>query len=78
MTKDNRIRYRAGEYGSIERHSARVLVLRMKDAKGPDIAKILASSVDRIAHFVAKTLAPFLAGMYRDGALKRFDNPFSK
>ena len=77
VTKDKRIRYRAGEYRSIEEHSARVLVLRMSNAKGPDIGRVLASSIDRIAHFAAKTPAPFLAGIYGDGRLKQFDSPFS-
>ena len=78
VTKDKRIRYRASEYGSIEEHLARVLVLRTSNAKGPDIGRMLASSIDRIARFAAKTPAPFLAGIYGDGTLKRFESPFSR
>lgn len=51
ITKDRNIRYRSAELDSVAKHSARVVVIRMKNATGPDIADLLANARDRIARF---------------------------
>ena len=74
VTKDRNVRYRAAELVSIRRHSARVIVVRMKNAMGPDIAELLVKGRRRIARFAAKTPAPFVAGIYGSGTVKAYEN----
>lgn len=70
ITKDRNVRYRAAEHEAIRRHSARVVVIRMKNATGADIAELLVRGRRRIAGFTAKTPPPFVAGLYRNGTIK--------
>ena len=70
ITKDRNVRYRAAELGAIRRHSARIIVIRMKDATGPDIAELLVRGRHRIARFAAKRPPPFVAGIYGSGTVK--------
>ena len=72
ITKDRDIRYRAAELEAIQRHAARVIVIRMKNATGPDHAALLVKARRRIARFAAKTPPPFVAGIYRSGAVKAY------
>ena len=69
LTKDKNIRYRIAEIDSIQRHSARVIVIRARDAMGSDIAEPLVKGRSRITRFVAKTTAPFVAGIDRRGTI---------
>ena len=71
VTRDRNVRYRRAELASIEEHSARVIVIRMKNATGPEISELLVGAVRKIAGFVERTAAPFVAAMYRNGTLKR-------
>lgn len=73
VTKDKNIRYRAGELASIRQHSARVLVVRAKNATGADIADLLVAGRRRIAGFTARTTAPFVAAIYRGGQVRAFE-----
>ena len=73
ITKDKNIRYRAAELEAIRRHSARVIVIRMKNATGTDIAELLVKGRRRIARFAAKTPPPFVAGISRNGAVKAYE-----
>ena len=73
ITKDRNVRYRAAELEAIRRHSARVIVIRMKNATGPDIAALLVKGRRRIARFAAKTPPPFVAGIYASGAVKAYE-----
>ena len=73
ITKDRNVRYRAAELEAIRRHSARIVVIRMKNATGPDIAALLLTARRRIARFAAKTLPPFVAGIYRNGTVKAYE-----
>ena len=73
ITKDRNVRYRAAELQAIRRHSARVIVIRMKDATGQEIAEVLVKGRRHIARFSAKTPAPFLAGIYKTGAVKAYE-----
>ena len=62
ITRDRSVRYRSAELASIEDHFSRVVVIRMKNATGPEIADLLAGATHQIARFVAKTRAPFRGG----------------
>ena len=73
ITKDRNIRYRAAELEAIRRHSARVFVIRMKNATGPEIGELLVNGGRRIARFAAITPPPFVAGIYGSGTVKAFD-----
>ena len=63
LTKDKNIRYRTAELKSIRRNAARIIVIRAKNATGSDIAELLVKGRRRIARFVAKTVAPFVAAI---------------
>ena len=71
VTKDRNILYRSGELDSVAKHSARVVVIRMKNATGPDMADLLANARDRIARFAEEVPAPFVAGLYRNRTLRK-------
>ncbi|MDE0061730.1 MAG: hypothetical protein OXP09_03605 [Gammaproteobacteria bacterium] len=71
ITKDRNILYRTGELDSVGKHSARVVVIRMKNATGPDMADLLASARGRIARFAEEVPAPFVAGLYRNRTLRK-------
>ena len=74
ITKDKNVRYRAAELDAIRRHSARVIVVRMKNATGSDIAELLVKGRLRIARFAARTPAPFVAGILGGGTVKAYEN----
>ena len=73
ITKDRNVRYRTAELEEIWKHSARVIVIRMKNATGSDIAEVLVKGRHRIARFAAKTPAPFVAGIFRGGTVKAYE-----
>ena len=73
VTRDKNVRYRAAELASIRTHSARVLVVRTKNATGLDIAALLVAGRRRIARFAQSTPAPFVAAIYRSGQVKEYE-----
>ena len=73
VTKDRNVRYRAAELASIRQHSARVLVVRAKNATGSDIAALLVAGRRRIAKFAANAPAPFVAGIHRGGRMRPYE-----
>lgn len=73
VTRDKNIRYRTAEINAIRKHSARVVVIRMKHATGPQMAELLVKERHRIARFVAKTKAPFVAGISRDSPVRAYE-----
>ena len=73
VTKDKNVRYRSPELESIRSHSARVIVIRMRNATGPDNAALLVKGRHRIARFAARTPPPFVAGLYGNGTLKAYE-----
>lgn len=73
VTKDRHIRYRISELGAARRHSARIMVIRMKNATAEQIADLLVSRRRRIALFVGKTPAPFVAGIDRAGSITVYE-----
>lgn len=74
LTKDKNIRYRMAEIESIRKHSARIMVIRSTNATGPEIAEIIVKGRRRIARFVEKTPAPFVAAIYRGSKIKELPN----
>lgn len=73
VTNDKNVRYRAAELASIRRHAARVLVVRTKNATGPDIAALLVAGRRRIARFARNAPAPFVAGITGSGQVKKYE-----
>ena len=71
ITKDRNILYRSGELASVAEHSARVIVVRMKNATGPDIADLLSKARSQIARFASETPAPFVAALNRSRVLRK-------
>lgn len=72
VTKAKNVRYRETELEAIRKHSARVVVIRMKNATGSDIADVLVKGRCRIARFTAKTPAPYVAGIQKSGTVSAY------
>ena len=72
LTKDKNIRYRIAELESIRRNAARIIVIRVKNATGSDIAELLVKGRRRIARFAAKTAAPFVAAIDGSGRVRMY------
>ncbi len=75
ITKDKNIRYRSAELAAVRKHSARVIVVRMKNATGCDIAELLVKGRRRIARFAANTPPPFVAGILGSGQVTIYEIP---
>ena len=73
ITKDKNVRYRVAELESIREHSARVVVIRMKNATGPEIASVLVKGWRRIARFHARMPAPYVAGIQKSGKVSAYE-----
>lgn len=73
MIRDQNIRYRTAEISAVKKYSARVVVIRMKDTTGCQMAELLVKEMHRIVRFVAKTKAPFIAGITRDGSVRAYE-----
>lgn len=73
ITKDNNVRYRTAELEAIRRHMPRVIVIRMKNATGPNIAALLVKARHRIARFAANRLPPFVAGIRENGTVQMYE-----
>lgn len=69
VTRDNRIRRTPHETYSVEKHSVGLIVIRMKNAKGPDEGDLLVRARHRIARYVAKTPPPFVAKIDGSGLI---------
>lgn len=78
VTKDKNIRYRAGEIQSIRTHQVRVIVVRAKNATASEIAELLLKGANRIANVVARTEAPFVAGIDRSGRVTPYKGVFDQ
>ena len=73
ITWDRYIRNRVAEIDAVRRHRARIIVPRMKNAKGEEMAEVLVRSIHRIARFTANTTAPFMARIYKSGKIEKYD-----
>jgi predicted nuclease of predicted toxin-antitoxin system len=73
ITKDKNIKYRIGELQAIKRHSARVFVVKAKDASGKEIAEILIKSLRKIEKFTSSNSPPFVAAINRFGPIRKYD-----
>ena len=69
LTKDKNIRHRFAEIESIKRHAARIIVIRAKNATGPEIADAVVVGSRRIVRFTARNAAPFVARIDRRGTV---------
>ena len=72
LTKDKNIRHRIAEFHSIKKHSARIIVIRAKNATGEDIADLLVKGRKSIERFVANNPAPFVAKIDRGCRVKMY------
>ena len=72
LTKDNNIRYRCAQLDSIRRHATRIIIIRVKNATGPEIAQILLKGINRIYQFYSSKDAPLVAAIYRDGRIEPY------
>jgi Holliday junction resolvase-like predicted endonuclease len=72
VTRDQRIRYRAGEIGAIVEHRASVFVVRAKNATGADVGEVLVATYARMQRFARKHAPPFVVGIDRAGRLTRY------
>lgn len=72
VTKDKNVRYRTAELAAIRQHSARVIVIRMRNATGPDIADVLLKGRRRIARFTSRTPPPYVAGIQKSGTVSPY------
>ena len=63
---------RRGHGEAIRRSGARVLVLRTKNATAAQMAGVLVKARHRVEGFVARTDAPFVAGIDRSGGIRNY------
>lgn len=72
VTKDKNIRYRQSEIAAIRSHAARIFVVIPKNVTADDISEILLRASGRMKKFAEKASPPFVAAVYRDGAVKPY------
>ena len=72
LTKDKNIRFRSPELESIKKHAARIVVIRAKNATGPQIAEAILKGRKQIARFASRTAPPFVARIDRGGTVRSY------
>lgn len=72
LTKDKNIRFRSLELESIRKHAARIVVIRAKNATGPQIAEAILKGRKQIARFASRTAPPFVARIDRGGTVRSY------
>ena len=72
LTKDKNIRFRSPELESISKHAARIVVIRAKNATGPQIAEAVLKGRKQIARFASRTAPPFVARIDRGGTVRSY------
>ena len=72
LTKDKNIRNRHAQLDSIKKNATRIIVIRAKNATGPEIAQILLKGINRIYRFYSSRDAPLVAAIYRDSRIKPY------
>lgn len=72
LTKDKNIRFRSSELESIRKHAARIVVIRAKNATGPQIAEAVLKGRKQIARFASRTTPPFVARIDRGGTVRPY------
>ena len=70
--RDKNIRYRGPEKAALVQANACLIVVRAKNATGPDIADLIIKHINRIYRFVKKHEAPFIAGITSDGKITEY------
>jgi hypothetical protein len=68
VTHDTRIRYKPNELTAVERYGVALLVVIGK-APFPDLARSFVANADAIQRFVDRQTPPFIAKVYRTGAI---------
>ena len=72
LTKDKNIRFRSPQLESIRKHAARIVVIRAKNATGPQIAEAVLKGRKQILRFASRTTPPFVARIDRAGSVKPY------
>ena len=72
LTKDKNIRNRHAQLNSIKKNATRIIVIRAKNATGPEIAQILRKGINRIYRFYSSEDAPLVAAIYSYGRIKPY------
>ena len=72
LTKDKNIRFRSPQLQSIRKHAARIVVIRAKNATGPQIAEAVLKGRKQILRFASRTTPPFVARIDRAGSVKPY------
>ncbi|MBI2302683.1 MAG: hypothetical protein HYU66_27570 [Armatimonadetes bacterium] len=70
LTKDHRIAYRTLERLAVAESNVRMLVLVGGDLSGEQMAAAFVRALQRMQRFAREHDPPFIAKVYRDGALK--------
>ena len=73
ITKDKRIRNRTSFLHYLNMYSGRVFVISIQNNKAETMIECIAKAKERIANFVEKNEAPFIASIYRNGSLKKHE-----
>ena len=68
VTHDARIRYKPNELAAVERYGVALLIVIGK-APFPDLARSFVANADAIQRFVDRQTPPFIAKVYRTGAI---------
>lgn len=74
VTHDGRIRYKPNELAAVVRHRVAMLVV-VGHAPHPQLAEHFVATLPRIAAFLAKHEAPFIAKVYRPSPSELARNP---
>ncbi len=68
ITRDERIRYRAGEKQALRRAKVRAFVLTAQgNLRAETLAEIFLRALPKVCEVVAKNRPPFIAKIWRDG-----------
>jgi predicted nuclease of predicted toxin-antitoxin system len=70
LTADKKIAHRRLEMMAVQNSGARMFVLVSGNLSGSEMAQIFVQAVPSMKSFIAKTSAPFIAKIHKDGKVK--------
>ena len=73
ITRDERIRYRYLEAAAAYNARVGMFVIVSKNLTGPQTAEAVLKALGRIRRFISSHRRPFIAKVYRDGRVEKFD-----
>lgn len=73
ITKDKRIRNRKSFLHYLNTYSGRVFVISAQNNTAATMIESVAKAKNRIANFIEKNEAPFIASIYQNGSLKKHE-----